>query len=371
MRTRIRATTGPSGLIRTVLPALSFASCTELPPEDPCPACEIRLQHVATLGEGSGAGELWSFPAAIARDGRGRYYVTQPTSHLGEGLAHVYDARGRFLRELGSSGEGPGQYGSVERILVAPGDTLYLFDLENRRLTVLGPELSVLETVPFEEVGFHDLVRTRAGAFVLAVGSGQPGTHTFARWDGAGRVGPFFGPVAGETPPEDRWARWRESAKQSRALAAAREGGVWSVPREVEPLLEHWTEEGELDRAVPLEAEWYTPRGDRPAGLAVPQSWVTGLWEDPHGRVWIVALTPTPGWETARSRIRNVYAADENHALLYDAVLQAIDPADGSLLATRRLSHVPSPIAVVRPGMIATPRKTQQGNWVVDVWWVG
>src|SRR5687768_472331 len=68
-----------------------------------CPGCRAEIRRVLTVGGGSDSIVMKTGPiATVARDSKGRYYVTMKRP----GIA-VYDARGKFVRTLGRIGQGP------------------------------------------------------------------------------------------------------------------------------------------------------------------------------------------------------------------------------------------------------------------------
>ncbi|MBA3557793.1 MAG: 6-bladed beta-propeller [Gemmatimonadaceae bacterium] len=61
------------------------------------------------------------------------------------GSIRVFDSSGRFVRQFGRRGEGPGEYLSITSMAVGPaGDSLYVFDHKNRRVSVLSPTGTLL-----------------------------------------------------------------------------------------------------------------------------------------------------------------------------------------------------------------------------------
>jgi hypothetical protein len=53
----------------------------------------------------------------------------------------LFDAEGRFVRSVGRSGDGPGEYGGIANLFATGGDSLVVTDRENSRATVLDSEL--------------------------------------------------------------------------------------------------------------------------------------------------------------------------------------------------------------------------------------
>lgn len=92
----------------------------------------------------------------------------------------LYDANGQRVRELGRRGDGPGEFRSVQSLLLLPGDSLGVYDSQLRRLTVFPPEegaprvLSLAELAP--DRGWSRVHRLADGlAFVGEAGLGGTG----------------------------------------------------------------------------------------------------------------------------------------------------------------------------------------------------
>ncbi len=360
---------GPA--LATAIFAVVFASCAPESPSVACAECEIQLVHVVTLGGAPGDGEIWGYPSSVIRDSRGRFYVA-PTD-LDPGPPLIFDQKGRFIARLGEHGSGPGQFERVGNLIVGTGDTLYVSDQENQRLTVMDPDYGTVMVVDYTAV-------TDAGSFVyfgasLETGSlvlnnadYEPGTLPFVMVDS--RVAPVrsFGTPAPEWSQDDHEAMWLAATSMVRLVAPARGGGFWSIPALAEPTLDRWSDQGELVASVPLPAEWWAPLAERPTGIGVPQATATGLWEDRSGMLWTVTMVPSPDWEENRGKVRNIYASYENHELFYDAIIETIDPASGDRIASARLRNVPGEITVAAPGLLATRRPLKDGRWLVEIW---
>jgi hypothetical protein len=55
-------------------------------------------------------------------------------------VLRMYDARGRYLRDIGRRGEGPGEYRSIAGLGTLPDGRIALWDNRIQRLTVYGPD---------------------------------------------------------------------------------------------------------------------------------------------------------------------------------------------------------------------------------------
>lgn len=81
------------------------------------------------------------------------YLIAKPLSDgrwvaADNGAMKIFDQRGRFVRTMGSSGDGPGEMRLLRDICVVPGDTLLAITLADRRIVV------------FDSAGRH--LRTRS-----------------------------------------------------------------------------------------------------------------------------------------------------------------------------------------------------------------
>src|ERR1700750_113109 len=81
------------------------------------------VSQVGNRGEG-----VLRFPQAVAVGPDGAIYVADQGSHV----VQVFAPSGQFLRQVGLSGTGPGQFTSVGAVAVAADGTLFVADGTNR-----------------------------------------------------------------------------------------------------------------------------------------------------------------------------------------------------------------------------------------------
>lgn len=101
------------------------------------------------FGEEDGAGSLADI-RGVAADDSGRVL----TLDFKDQQVHVFDSMGRYVRSLGRSGQGPGEFGNANGLLRAPDGRLWINDPSNNRFTVLGPDGSLLATHPIQIRGY-------------------------------------------------------------------------------------------------------------------------------------------------------------------------------------------------------------------------
>lgn len=62
----------------------------------------------------------------------------------------AFDAQGRFLRKMGRSGGGPGEFRGLESLHLLPGDTVAAYDYQGPRVTFFAPSGTLVRTVTLQ-----------------------------------------------------------------------------------------------------------------------------------------------------------------------------------------------------------------------------
>lgn len=249
----------PKHLLLTVFFACASAAFPKestsqevVPVRDPptCGHCKVLLHHIVTLGEREGPGRVMP-PTAMARDSEGDYLVAHGDGSPTAKQIWVFDSEGRFKETIGRDGEGPGEYRSIRRIDVLPGDTIEVFDSSLRRRTVLSPDGDVLSITPYQSASVQLSARLSDGWLVLNTHLQTPGRvgYPLQLLDDSGEIVRSFGSVDPDYRP-------REPVKYWRPVAAGRDKTtVWSVGYG-DYLVEQWDTSGARLTAFQREATW-------------------------------------------------------------------------------------------------------------------
>jgi hypothetical protein len=203
-----------------------------------------------------------------------------------------YDSNGVLGAHQGGRGEGPGEYGEPAGLWSLPGDTVVVWDPRLMRLTVVGPDASVVREVPVsgptmvaEAVGgFSD------GSFVIArpeaedeqTSTGQQVNRSYSRYsplgDSVNALGVFSWRRMGRPPME------MEASGGMRLIVvtplvfdaptevATASSGIWVGTTREDELLQI-DESGNLERIV----RWVGP--DRTVTDAVKEAYYEDLRE--------------------------------------------------------------------------------------------
>lgn len=109
------------------------------------PAGTLRLSPKPMVDVGGGAAERKQLfrVRAVARLSRGGIVI----ANGGSAQLKLFDASGRFVREVGGRGQGPGEFESMGGVWILPGDTILVTDGRLRRLVFFDSALKHVRTV--------------------------------------------------------------------------------------------------------------------------------------------------------------------------------------------------------------------------------
>lgn len=91
-----------------------------------CPACTIAVRSVVELSGASQGGPM----TTIQRNPSGEIYL------LESGVIKVYGANGKFVRQIGRKGGGPGEYETVRNLLIGQDWQLHVLDAKLARHSI-------------------------------------------------------------------------------------------------------------------------------------------------------------------------------------------------------------------------------------------
>lgn len=323
--------------------------------EPACPSCSIELEHVLELGDEAGMGFVGS-TFHVAR-GSQYYYVTIMESPA---EIRVFDHEGRFVRVVGRSGDGPGEFRGINGLRLTLNDTLYVHDRLRHRLTVLDPDLEFVRSMPLR-LTLHDKGVVLAGEYLVMNGFqltpdrvGLPihVTNSFGEivrsFGGSGAVGP-------EESAGLAGIRWLTPASGDR---------VWAAHFN-EYILELWSLDGDLVSRIERDAEWFTAPEAEPEGPQPPQPQLLDLRQDADGRLWIMGRTADPQWRESRRLVDGGWETTRPE-LNRDFVIEVIDPSSGTLIASRRFPQFGG--GFLDAAHVFTHRETNLGIPKIDVW---
>lgn len=301
------------------------------------PALRLPSEPEVRIGVVQGAPEYqWTRPVAGTRLSDGSFAVVEQNPPE----IRIFDASGRFVTRIGTSGDGPGEFRAPTEILTTPGDTLLVWDRRAQRLTWFSPSGAVERELTLREPGGIRGVRHVAlsprGVVVLGP------TTAVEELANQGKIRDVWqvvavgadgdaGPALGTVPGAERDIAIQGSGAEivsvnvrgrwwwGEGFAWASTRGVWTADR-LTLEARHYDADGGLDRIVRLSTEprpftaalidsLHQLERDRAAdpemrarleadfeGREYPESVppVAAVFGDAAGRVWVGLTDPPP-----------------------------------------------------------------------------
>ena len=135
---------------RIVLLSVVIAGCVaEAPPPEasgPCASgdCRIELEHITRITDADDPGILNPEFTWLQKTEAGTFV----SASLDETQIAEFGPDGRLAGVIGRAGQGPGEFGIAANPIPGPGDTLFVPDLAQGRISMFGPDRALAGTLP-------------------------------------------------------------------------------------------------------------------------------------------------------------------------------------------------------------------------------
>lgn len=296
-----------------------------------CSNC-ITIERVVALGDTTdtpGQGYInWSRYATV--DDSGNYWVGQQQ----EGVVKIWDAQGRFLRQIGQRGDGPMEFQRPAPVRTDSEGRVHVFDLDTGRETVWSADFS-----------YHSDRSVYPGYAHLAVPLGEDGRYLLNM--GTQRAELVGIPlhivdVSGVLHSFDRMAGLDAPGNAFRVLAVDGQRRIYST-REGDYLIQVWSGSGR--RILGLRGPRLNEREASPERWSPdnpPRNQIYAMQVDNERRLWVIGLALRDDWRDhmAQHVMPNGQVAygptDGDMSAIFQSRIDLIDLASGSFIATRR-----------------------------------
>lgn len=310
-----------AGTLFFCVPALAQEVIT-VPDAVSCPRCVISLERVVTLDGRTGPGAQYvSDEPIVAIDRRGRVLVSRIALPMATEIA-VFDSTGSFLRTVGRSGDGPGEYRSIVHINVDE-EHIHVFDLLSRRRTLLDHDFEVVATHRVRGQVMSSVVLSREEILFFA---NVPLPAQVARplhiLNLAGELESF-----GEDGSVYR-------GYTSRLVVGGSAARLWSLEGMTNRLVEWDVRSRRPVRIIERRVDWF----DREPRDTWPTTGITSIREDAAG-LWIVGVGPDSRWTERRRVEAGGPFPDVPRQDVIDGWLELVDPGTGRTIARTRVDH--------------------------------
>ena len=329
-----------------------------------CIDCRLELQQLTTLG---GADAPTPHPwYRVWRDRHKRFYVAPLYRRTAE--IAVFDSLGRQLHIIGRDGEGPGEFSFVRAAIPGPGDSLFVFDIGNVRVSVLSPSYEYVRSYPLVGRSWEDALVLDSSRVLLQASLRSPerAGYPLHLLDADGSITRSFG---SEEPVVDR----RSPLDGLRLIAGATTGSVWSgMLNEYE--LEKWDLQGRRLLTIRREADWFRSwrqQNAQPEDMVRPLPRLHGLHQDDTGRLWSFVWVAESNWSPRRSSGQSKAGVEHTPVppteldRFKDTIVEIFDPRKREVVASQRFNELLRPLA---DDLVYSDVEDAQGNQLIAIW---
>ena len=354
-----------SVVLAVVVPeAVSPQPTTRVADRVSCAQCKIELERVVRLQPGSGPQELSRRPSSMATDSRGRILVAV------DGSDHVdlYARDGAFLQQVGRRGAGPGEFTSANYVSFGPGDTAYVFDIRNRRVSIFTPEMKFLRSAPapfmFSATALVD------GSFLINgfVPDRDRIGKSFHLFDRIGNQLRSFGFADASVIPG-------QGGLANNWVTPSRTGGVWSVSYRGAYTLAKWGNDGALLQRFDVASILVGPEMGKQVGFTSEKPadpYIRSLVEDLDGLIWVEIVVADSNWkkgvkfDPSLPGERGMFPDIMDYDRAYDTVIEVFDPEKRTRIVSHRFDSMYSHF--VAPNRIARPIVQPDGTFHIEIY---
>ncbi len=316
---------------------LEAQAVVRIPSEVLCASCSIKVEKVVTL---QFDGDFSAPPTWLQRDPQGFYYLIDP----GDRLLKVFDANGRFVRQIGKRGGGPGEYETLRNVLIAGDGSIHVLDIALGRRSVFARDGAFLGSTSIRVQGGQGMPAALLPNNELIVNA------RFLPNDGQGYVLQRIDQKGVTTQRFDAVdTEWRKTWLQHRLLAVRADGGL-VVARPFTFRIDLYNAALSKMQSIVRVAAW-VPSGEpaeQPSGgvydePATPQLW--SVWEAPSDLLWLLMYVPSRRWQPASPLPPDLPPSDRRLAALIsrpriETIIEVVDLKQLRVLARTRVDGI-------------------------------
>lgn len=285
--------------------------------ESLCKSCRIELTRLAEVGDTAGPGVLGNY-AIATRDPRGRFLVTHRQS---PSQIAVFSPQGAFLRTVGASGAGPGEYRRIWSLTATPDGALVYDDFLKRR-TFLDANFGVRLIQPAQERPDGVILRNDGSSLISAVVPTSDAIgYAVHQIDKAGaRAG---SKLLIRLP-------YREDLRDIfvRSLAPSSDTEMFWLAHRREYAFARCSQSTFDCRLFLRPTSWFPapdPTSEQVTGTEPPKPLLMGVWEGPPSHVWVLTHVPGEKWQSGVRATKGSEYLISDINKYFDSRLELID----------------------------------------------
>ena len=307
---------------------LLVAGCKENPSIPVgCTNCEIVLERVGEMSDASDPGALPDNRVYAERDAAGRLYTVSRKKDA----VLVFSADGTLIKRLGRTGDGPGEFRSVRRVLIGPLDSIYVADW-SLRINVFSPELNF---VRLRSVSYSPSLVLNDGGLIVAdqIRTPEKIGYPVHSLRANGEFEKSFGV---DTP------LYRPDLKliTDRLAAKATHGGIWTLPQG-RYLFERWDPHtGLRKQSITVQSSWFQTIAKWSVDERYRPASVIESFSEDDGLLWVLFRVADTDWAVPPQANTERPISAEEYNRTFDWIIEAVDVNTGRVAASKRFPNV-------------------------------
>ena len=315
----------------------------------------MHLEPVVAIRDGGDSAVLLDLTRLVAGPRAG--FIAFPVG--GPRMIAFYDSAGRLEQLVGRKGKGPAEFEDITGLGVGPGDSIFVGDRLNGRMTVLAPgdhRFARSFPVTLADAGFRGTREGRLMSQSVTYKRGEGPTNHFPRrvsWDGT-RVTPIATALGLDRPGR---------------MAPADSGRVWVAESRAYTL--RLFDGDSAIREIRRTPDWFPPDTTRAFRGIGKQTFVAAMGVGEEGMLWVLIRRPNPKW-TGQVELKPGMPPSQFPPLdqVFEGVLEVLDPITGALIDSRVVSA--NMMDFIGPGRLyQIVDDDSTGARVLQVWRVG
>jgi hypothetical protein len=314
-----------------------------------CATCSIAVDSVVTL-----LGAFFTGPATgIVRDSEGAFYLLDN----GDNLLKKYGSDGKFVRQIGRLGAGPGEYELVSNTLAGPDGTIQLVDAGLARVSTFSADGKSIGSVRTPVVAMSNGLQAvrLPGDRILVNSRPRPSALANPNAPANSKAGPAVEhvlytvdrqgvatPLPGEAPRSD-FAQWWRHLR----LLWTRPSGEILIADPYEFTIDVYGADLSRKSSYRRVADWIPSKAPQvePADGTFDQPFaprLMAMWEDGSGVLWLYTVVPHKSWKPGPPLAASANIKREEFRRLgsrprIETIIEAIDLERGQVIARRRI----------------------------------
>jgi len=324
----------------------------------PCSRCSLGIELFATIGGDYEAPLNREYTLQRLSDGR---FVL--ASLVSGGEIQLLRPDGSYETTLGRTGPGPGEYGWIQKIVVARHHVVVV-DPRYRRRTLLSEDLTFIRQDPIPSQIYNATVA--ADSLLVANMMSTRGEHAGWRLHVMRTDGSIERSL--DQAPDGRTAQIAEDFRALTSLG----GDTFYAGHYNEYRIDEWKTSGLLIGSILRSAPWFEPWTGRCCWVSpteAPPTQLRDLRLDHTGHLWVMLAVADSNWAAGlrpSTLDRGAYTY-EDASLVYDAIIEVIDPASGMMLAEGRFDQMF--VGFAGDGLVSSYREDDRTlRSLLDVW---